>query len=77
MELNDRFAGLDAIACDYVLASIIAFGGASPEENSMKDCYIVLLLFFDDFRELSSRHTNLCRTSSIETILLFADLINH
>lgn len=37
VELNDRLGRFDALVGDYMLASIIAFRGASPEEESMEE----------------------------------------
>lgn len=36
MELDDGFGGCDALVGDYVLASIVAFCWAVPEESAME-----------------------------------------
>lgn len=45
VELNDWLRGFNARVGYYMLTGIIAFGGTSPEEKSMVECYSILLVF--------------------------------
>jgi hypothetical protein len=39
MELDDRFGIGDALRGDYVLAGVVALGGAVPEEETVEESY--------------------------------------
>jgi len=42
VELHDRFVGRDALVGDYVLAGVVAFCGAVPEQQAMEDGWEML-----------------------------------
>jgi len=45
MELHDRLARRDALVGDYVLAGVVAFCGAVPEQQAMEDGWQMLERF--------------------------------
>lgn len=67
MELDDGFGIGDALRGDYVLAGVVALGGAVPEEETVKESYDGL---DGEGRMGSEERTDGCPG----TVLMYADL---
>lgn len=69
MELEDGLRGIDTLGSDDVLAGVVAFRGAVPEEETVKESWVRL----DEVAEGLGKGTNGCCLAR-GAVLALADL---